>query len=240
MIKFFRKIRHKLLSENKFSKYVIYAIGEIILVVIGILIALSINNWNEHKKKKQDERVLLMAVLENLKLDSLGIANVVHNQARILEVHKKLIGIVKGSNTPGDIDNLGLLRRSLPTRLTLKANYPDLPNQVLDETVKSSVMSYFLIQNGYDFTMNNYNNILEESLRPYLSEKQLLNFGNQLDDLSTWINEPQFYKEFQKPELQQLIFNVAVKLNLITEFSDRWMENNDFLKKTIISYLDKQ
>ena len=54
MIKFFRKIRKKLVSENKFSKYLIYAIGEIILVVIGILIALQINNWNE--KDKQDSR----------------------------------------------------------------------------------------------------------------------------------------------------------------------------------------
>ena len=51
MIKFFRKIRQQLLTENKFSKYMIYAIGEIILVVIGILIALGINNWNENRKK---------------------------------------------------------------------------------------------------------------------------------------------------------------------------------------------
>ncbi|MEA1787748.1 DUF6090 family protein [Arenibacter sp. GZD96] len=50
MIKFFRKIRQKMLTENKFSKYLIYAIGEIILVVIGILIALGINNWNEQVK----------------------------------------------------------------------------------------------------------------------------------------------------------------------------------------------
>mgnify|MGYP001591841413 CR=1 FL=1 len=50
MIKFFRRIRQGLLSENKFSKYLLYAIGEIILVVIGILIALQINNWNEKRK----------------------------------------------------------------------------------------------------------------------------------------------------------------------------------------------
>ena len=50
MIKFFRKIRQKLLAENKISKYLIYAFGEIILVVIGILIALQINNWNEGRK----------------------------------------------------------------------------------------------------------------------------------------------------------------------------------------------
>ena len=53
MIKLFRKIRQKLLAENKISKYLIYAIGEIILVVIGILIALQINNWNESNKEKK-------------------------------------------------------------------------------------------------------------------------------------------------------------------------------------------
>lgn len=52
MIKFFRKIRQKLLSENNFNKYLVYAIGEIVLVVIGILIALQINNWNQ--KRIQD------------------------------------------------------------------------------------------------------------------------------------------------------------------------------------------
>ena len=56
MIKFFKKIRQKLLSENQFSKYLIYAVGEIILVVIGILIALQINNWNEEDKTFQRQR----------------------------------------------------------------------------------------------------------------------------------------------------------------------------------------
>jgi hypothetical protein len=54
-MKFFRKIRQRLLTENKFSKYLIYAIGEIVLVVIGILIALSINNWNQGRIDKKSE-----------------------------------------------------------------------------------------------------------------------------------------------------------------------------------------
>jgi len=49
MIHFFRRIRHQLFTNNKFSKYLLYAIGEIVLVVIGILIALQINNWNNQK-----------------------------------------------------------------------------------------------------------------------------------------------------------------------------------------------
>ena len=59
MIKFFRKIRQKLLMENKTSKYFKYAIGEIILVVIGILIALSLNNWKEDLAKQGEEKRIL-------------------------------------------------------------------------------------------------------------------------------------------------------------------------------------
>jgi hypothetical protein len=67
MIKFFRKIRQRLLTENKFSKYLIYAIGEIILVVIGILIALSINNWNDYRKERNEEKIVLVALLQEFK-----------------------------------------------------------------------------------------------------------------------------------------------------------------------------
>jgi type II secretory pathway pseudopilin PulG len=65
MIKLFRKIRQRLLTENNFSKYLIYAIGEIVLVVIGILIALQINNWNENSKRLKQEQ----EILNNLKQD---------------------------------------------------------------------------------------------------------------------------------------------------------------------------
>ncbi len=56
MIKFFRNIRQKSINENKTIKYLKYAIGEIILVVIGILIALQVNNWNEQRKENNLEQ----------------------------------------------------------------------------------------------------------------------------------------------------------------------------------------
>ncbi|RNC92081.1 MAG: hypothetical protein ED555_02945 [Allomuricauda sp.] len=66
MIKFFRRIRQKLLSENRFSKYLIYALGEIILVMIGILLALQVNNWNEGKKAKANEIKLLQELRKDV------------------------------------------------------------------------------------------------------------------------------------------------------------------------------
>ncbi len=69
MIKFFRKIRQKLLSDNKFGKYLTYAIGEIVLVMIGILLALQVNNWNEERKFKEYEINILNNLVESLKED---------------------------------------------------------------------------------------------------------------------------------------------------------------------------
>lgn len=69
MLKLFQKIRQNLLAENKFSKYLIYAIGEIILVVIGILIALQINNWNEERKARLDEELYLTRLISENRQD---------------------------------------------------------------------------------------------------------------------------------------------------------------------------
>jgi Family of unknown function (DUF6090) len=69
MIKFFRQIRQNLIMENKTSKYLKYAIGEIVLVVIGILIALQINNWNERRKTENTLVAILKEVQHDLALD---------------------------------------------------------------------------------------------------------------------------------------------------------------------------
>ena len=90
MIKFFRKIRQRLLTENKFSKYLLYAVGEILLVVIGILIALQINNWNENKKiesKRQDYYLQLLDDLNKDKVDSKQTIKKFDNYLKELEVY---------------------------------------------------------------------------------------------------------------------------------------------------------
>ncbi|SHI95111.1 DUF6090 family protein [Algibacter luteus] len=69
MIKFFRKIRQNLLSEGKTGKYIKYAIGEILLVVIGILIALQINNWNDQRISKKEVITQLKILSIELKDD---------------------------------------------------------------------------------------------------------------------------------------------------------------------------
>ena len=84
MIKFFRKIRQQLLTENKFSKYLIYALGEIALVVIGILIALSLNNWNQKKSERKIERRYISSLIEDAKTDLSNFNNaIIVNEERV-------------------------------------------------------------------------------------------------------------------------------------------------------------
>ncbi|MEM5566086.1 DUF6090 family protein [Psychroserpens sp. AS72] len=91
MIKFFRNIRQKTLNENKFGKYLTYAIGEIILVVIGILIALSINNWNNNKQLRSTEHVYLLSLQTEFKTNLKKINDcIIENEARINSVEKML------------------------------------------------------------------------------------------------------------------------------------------------------
>ena len=99
MIKFFRKIRQKLLSENKFSKYLMYAIGEILLVVIGILIALNINNWNEKQKELAKEQLILKQLNSEYKsnLNQLDQKILMRNEA--LEACNNLLNHIDNPNS---------------------------------------------------------------------------------------------------------------------------------------------
>jgi hypothetical protein len=91
MINFFRKIRQQLLTENKFSKYLLYAIGEIILVVIGILIALSINNWNEERKQEVLEIQFLKSIERDLKSDVIYYTRRIKESKKIINNHYQYI-----------------------------------------------------------------------------------------------------------------------------------------------------
>jgi hypothetical protein len=98
MIKFFRKIRQKLLSENKFSKYLIYAIGEIFLVVIGILIALGINNWNSDRIENLKYQKQLANIVQNIKSDSIQLQNLKQSRLSARNIASSLMKALNNEN----------------------------------------------------------------------------------------------------------------------------------------------
>ena len=105
MIKFFRKIRQKMLTENKFSKYLIYAIGEILLVVIGILIALQVNNRNNESANRNKEINLLTEMIRNLNMNNNQFSDEIEKQKSIIQNIDVVMSQIK-NNTPYH-DSLG-------------------------------------------------------------------------------------------------------------------------------------
>ncbi len=91
MIKFFRKIRQNLLQEGKTTKYFKYAIGEIFLVVIGILIALQINNWNENRKIKSLETQIYKELKSDLLQTKNDIKETILQHKKVLKSSQQLI-----------------------------------------------------------------------------------------------------------------------------------------------------
>ena len=86
MIKFFRKIRVNLLSENKLSKYLPYAIGEVLLVVIGILIALTIDNWKTKNNNRSKEKDALTEILQDLRSDHEALKKIMTHEENIVRI----------------------------------------------------------------------------------------------------------------------------------------------------------
>lgn len=99
MIKFFRKVRRKLIDEGNLKKYLIYAIGEILLVVIGILIALQINNWNKNKSNREEEKISLQAISEKMKFNQFQCETGIKRNKRVIVGVEELLTLISDTTT---------------------------------------------------------------------------------------------------------------------------------------------
>ena len=106
MFRFFRTYRQRLLTENRISNYLLYAVGEIVLVVIGILIALQINNWNEGVKNREMERGFYQDILSDLKKDSLKLEGLTRLYSNRIEHAGWLLKALRNPNSFRDAQEI--------------------------------------------------------------------------------------------------------------------------------------
>lgn len=102
MLKFFRKIRKGFIEEKKISNYLLYAIGEIVLVVIGILIALAIDNANETHNKREKEQVYLKGLQEEFETSRIKLKELISVNKQSYEDSKKILAYME---TPESLPN---------------------------------------------------------------------------------------------------------------------------------------
>ena len=133
MLRFFRKIRQQLLTENKFSKYLLYAIGEITLVVIGILIALAINNWKENRIVEQREDFYLQGLQDEFEQNRIKLQNLIEVNRLNYQNSKKIASLIGNSEELQDEKRLSeMLFNSFSYEIAYNPN-----NSFLNELINS-------------------------------------------------------------------------------------------------------
>ena len=151
MIKFFRKIRQNLLSEGKTGKYMKYAIGEIVLVVIGILIALSINNWNENRKAYSKSKNYLTEMLKDLESDTLSFNTGIRGISEDIQI--EAWALMQPDYRPIQVDSLWesfggwYYNYSINDRTFQKIQNASESNLIGFESVYNSIINYYSVLN---------------------------------------------------------------------------------------------
>ncbi|WP_445382972.1 DUF6090 family protein [Robiginitalea sp. IMCC43444] len=173
MIKFFGKIRQNLLSAGKTGKYLKYALGEVILVVIGILIALSINNWNENKKDRATEKRILKQLVKNLETIESGFKQTLQYNDKLSKSSVIVLDVLKNRLPYYDslsyhfdrAKNRGTALLTIP-----KPGYESLKNTgfdiIVNEELKNAIIELFEVDYpiletsttdaGFDVIIENY------------------------------------------------------------------------------------
>ena len=170
MIKFFRRIRQQLLTENKFSKYLIYAIGEIILVVIGILIALAINNANQRSSTKEKEQIYLAGLKNEFETSRLKLMQLIEVNRQNYEGAKEIMGhMFMDTVSITEVQFSKLLFGSFASDIAFNPN-----NSLLNEMINSGSLK----------------DISNTELR-----KQLTNWISTLEDIARQENELGVHRE---------------------------------------------
>ena len=176
MIPFFRKIRKKMADDNKPMRYARYAIGEILLVVIGILIALQINNWNENRKDSRAETNLLMGLQNEFKINLEKIDSDIDLNQKNVDACFRITELIRENS----LEKQTVTLDSLLGRLGMLASF-DARRAVTDEIINSGKLDILrndalrvlitrwpaLLEEAKEdigFTVNNYNN----NLMPFL------------------------------------------------------------------------
>ncbi len=165
MIKFYRKVRKRLLSEGKIKSYFKYAIGEIILVVIGILIAITLNDYNTQKNERNLIKKKLKSLRQEIFQDSIDISILINRYTSQRETGLKLISQINNSTEKIDCEKFisDLLDfEKLETVLNNKSTYVEMVNEGVFSKIENNELKHNINM------FYKYNDIFERASWEYL------------------------------------------------------------------------
>lgn len=170
MLKFFRKIRYDLMSKNKSTKYFKYAIGEIVLVVIGILIALQINNWNENNKLKAQEKEILYSLRDETANNNEILKRAIKKNKLINKMSYQVLDSLDGEFLTYERQNIIATTAYNPTIFDTSVLLGILNNQNSLITQKKSLISKLRKQKFLFESIKKDLSYLDDNWNSYLSE----------------------------------------------------------------------
>jgi Family of unknown function (DUF6090) len=239
MIKFFRKIRQTMVKENKASKYLLYAIGEIILVVIGILIALGINNWNENRKKSIEETKILISLNSEIINNQIGLTTIIEDHKFVLEKTNELSSLMNPNPKEIELEKLDTLMFAVvflpkfnPITTILSS---DKLEGIKDEKLKNKIATWKYAFDKYAFnlkiTYDHYTNYMYS----FISENYQI---KNLKDGILLKSDQSFFDIDARSILSNSTFENHVKLRSLQEkfIYDRATELYN-IQKNIIEYI---
>lgn len=172
------------MEKNKTGKYLKYAIGEIVLVVIGILIALQINNWNELNKERASEKIILNEIRDNLKFDLKDFESNIANLQNKAISSKSILKILESNSDYNDsIGYFFFYLKTYPHFSNKSNGYNLLQSKGLDiiqnDSIRKSITDLYEDRYQYLKTYEkeriDYNNSLENKVSPYYGTRTLPN-----------------------------------------------------------------
>lgn len=170
MLFFLRQVRRKLMNENKISTYLLYSVGEIILVVIGILIAVQIDGWNEDRQKRNEELDSYQDIIDDLKKDAERFNNRIQFAKAHLDCFYRLNAVSKGEA----FDNTGLydfIVMTITFDPTTKSNHQSTIQDLSDLEIRSLINLYFANEYRVVEASEEFNKLITEVSRPYVLEE---------------------------------------------------------------------
>ncbi len=234
MLKFFRKIRYNLMSENKTGKYLKYAVGEIILVVLGILIALSLNNWNEKRSLKNEEIKLLKEMRSALLSDKADIISNIGEHSSAAKSCAILIRVISDKLPYNDSLDFHFANALNSTKFghtsspyeTLKVKGPDL---IENDSLRLLLNDYYDNRVGYQFGLQNSAQRAFEAARErqfelftslrYWDKMKPVNYNGLLENkyYKSWLTFTHGEREWESGQFKNLNAKVDALLTLLED-----------------------
>ena len=220
--------------KKKNASYYKYAFGEIILLVLGILIALSINNWNEERKNNLNEKKLILNIIKDLRLDSIYISKSlieVNSQKQVID---DIISMSLNKKNIEEYSTIGLLRYSSDFRPISQRNHSVSISNMGSDEVREKIQNYFIEEDRVLDIFLEYVDIVHNKVRPYLSETGMHNLESIYDKKSSAnLKKDVLISQLSNVKFQQILYERRLK----TDSFERFLNILNNQNKLLIDYL---